>query len=183
MAAPKEQDMTGNEPRNESGSDTQGASASATGQQIEVSSDEDWKSRVKAEDAALDQKFHKQEPEGTTPPADSPTSPPRDPSAKREESARREAGPRQAASEFPEASLVALIGMLSTQAMVALGLIPNPATKTAEKQLPLARYFIDLISVLEQKTAGNLDREEAAALDETLHTLRMAYVQFSKETA
>jgi hypothetical protein len=62
-------------------------------------------------------------------------------------------------------------------------LIPNPATKTAEKQLPLARYFIDLISVLEQKTAGNLDREEAAALDETLHTLRMAYVQFSKETA
>ena len=73
--------------------------------------------------------------------------------------------------------------MLSTQAMVALGLIPNPATRKAEKELPLARYFIDLIGVLEKKTAGNLDRDEAAALDETLHTLRMAYVQRSKETA
>jgi len=175
--------MTGNEPRNESGSDIQGASGSATGQQIEVGSDEDWKNRVKAEDAALDQQFHKQEPEGAKAPADSPTSPERDFSAKREESAGREAGQRQATPEFPEPSLVGLIGMLSTQAMVALGVIPNPATKKAEKQLPLARYFIDLISVLEQKTTGNLDREEAAALEETLHTLRMAYVQLSKETA
>ena len=73
--------------------------------------------------------------------------------------------------------------MLSTQAMLGMGLLPNPATRKPETQLPMARYFIDLIGVLEQKTAGHLDPEESAALDETLHSLRMAYIQCSNEPA
>ena len=51
--------MTGNETRNEPGHDTEGGPGIAAGQQIEITADEDWKSRVKAEDAALDQQFHK----------------------------------------------------------------------------------------------------------------------------
>ena len=104
-----------------------------------------------------------------------------------------EAGPQHVGQEqatqreqlppLPEASLASLLAMLSNQAMVALGLIRNPVTGKAKKELPLARYFIDLIDILEQKTKGNLDPDEAAALDETLYTLRMAYVHRSKETA
>ena len=170
--------MTGNELRNEPGDETANGPGSATGPQLEVSSDEDWKNRVKAEDAALDQKFGGKEPAAAKTAAGGQTRSQRDQSATREESTQRQAQP-----QFPEPSLAALLAMLSTQAMVALGLIPNPATRKPENELPLARYFIDLIGVLEQKTAGNLTSEEAAALEETLYTLRMAYVQRSKETA
>jgi len=177
MGSLKEQRMTGNEPRNEPGNETANGPGSAMGPELEVSSDEDWKNRVKAEDAAFDQKFAGKEPAAVKTAPGGQTRAERDPSALRDESAQREPLP-----QFPEPSFAALLGMLSTQAMVALGLIANPATRKAQKELPLARYFIDLISVLEQKTAGNLESDEAAALEESLHTLRMAYVQRSKET-
>jgi|SRR5580704_7251564 hypothetical protein len=171
--------MTANETSNDPGSAT-------AGRQIEITADEDWKSRVRAENAAIEQKFHADEPataktaaEGPTPVADEKPSKPTE-TASREPQASRE---RSELPPLPEASLAALLGMLSNQAMVALGLIRNPATGKAEKELPIARYFIDLISVLEQKTQGNLDPDEAAALDETLHTLRMAFVHRSKDTA
>ncbi|HEX4072665.1 MAG TPA: DUF1844 domain-containing protein [Planctomycetaceae bacterium] len=169
--------MTGNETRNEPGHDTEGGPGIAAGQKVEITADEDWKSRVKAEDAALDQQFQHADATATKPETGEAARPAEPRTETREGSARREAPP------LPEPSLATLLGMLSTQAMVALGLLPNPATRKAEKELPLARYFIDLIGVLEKKTAGNLDPDEAAALDETLHTLRMAYVQRLKETA
>ncbi len=169
--------MTGNETRNEPGHDIEGGPGIAAGQKVEITADEDWKSRVKAEDAALDQQFQQADATAAKAETGEAARPPEPRTEAREGSAKREAPP------LPEPSLATLLGMLSTQAMVALGLLPNPATRKAEKELPLARYFIDLIGVLEKKTAGNLDRDEAAALDETLHTLRMAYVQRSKETA
>jgi Domain of unknown function (DUF1844) len=176
--------MTGNEPGFDAGNKTGNTSTPASAQQIELTSDEDWKSRVKAEDAALDQKFHAEESAETEPPPQASTATADDQATKRPDAPRAdETGSRQPPPRMPEASLATLLVMLSNQAMVALGLIPNPVTRKPEKDLTLARYFIDLIAVLETKTAGNLDRDEAAALDETLHTLRMAFVQRSKETA
>jgi hypothetical protein len=143
--------------------------------QIEIVADEDWKSRVQAENAALDEKFRADEP---------PTAKAETPAPAPEEANREPASTeRGQLPPLPDASLASLLAMLSNQAMVALGLIRNPATGKAEIELTLARYFIDLIGVLEQKTKGNVDPDEAAALDETLHTLRMAYVHRSKETA
>ena len=81
------------------------------------------------------------------------------------------------AFEMPPASFLMLVSMFSTQAMVAMGVIPNPATGKAESQLPLARHFIDLLDVLDKKTKGNLDAEEQTQLDTTLHQLRMAFVE------
>jgi hypothetical protein len=174
MGSLKEQRMTGNDPRNESDDETGNDPGSAKGPQLEVSADEDWKNRVKAEDAAFDQKFTGSETASAKTAASG--------SAGAQRATNSESSERQPLPQFPEPTFATLLAMLSTQAMVALGLIPNPATRKAEKELPLARYFIDLISVLEQKTAGNLDSEEAAALEESLHTLRMVYVQRSKET-
>ncbi len=71
---------------------------------------------------------------------------------------------------------------MATQATVALGLVPNPATRKADKNLPMARYFIDLLGVLQEKTKSSLDQDELLGLEDTLHSLRMAYVQRSKET-
>jgi hypothetical protein len=143
--------------------------------QIEIVADEDWKSRVQAENAALEQKLRGDAP--ATAKAETSST------AQAEVDAEQTSTERGQLPPLPDASLASLLAMLSNQAMVALALIRNPATGKAEKELTLARYFIDLIDVLEQKTKGNLDPDEAAALDETLHTLRMAYVHRSKETA
>ncbi len=151
----------------------------ASGPQIEVASDEDWKNRVKAEDAALDQRFRSQ-PAGTVGTAEAvPTGEPAGSAAPRKSGSPGS----QTAREMPQPTFGDLVGLLSAQAMMFLGLIPNPATQKAETQLPTARYFIDMISILEEKTAGQLTKEESHFLDETLHSLRMTYMQRSKQTA
>jgi Domain of unknown function (DUF1844) len=149
----------------------------------EVASDEDWKNRVKAEDAALDQQFRSQpagsesQPSSSTTAAAPATSP-----ASAESAGGDRPAQQQAARNMPDPTFGDLVGLLSTQAMMFLGLIPNPATQKPETQLPTARYFIDIISILEEKTAGQLTKQESNILDETLHELRMIYMQRSKQT-
>ena len=70
--------------------------------------------------------------------------------------------------------------MFSTQAAVALGMIPHPLTKKQTVELPLARHFIGMLTVLEEKTKGNLNTEESTFLDRTLHQLRMAFLDAEK---
>ena len=122
--------MTGNETRNELGHGTEGGPGIAAGQKIEITADEDWKSRVKAEDAAFDQQFQHADATATKAEAGEAARPPEPRTEARQASATREA------PTLPEPSLATLLGMLSTQAMVALGLLPNPATRKAEKELP-----------------------------------------------
>ncbi len=173
-------------------------SSPVTGARIEIAGDEDWKSRVKAEDAALDQQFRSRSAAETprqAAPADRANA--GDSAAAGRESATAtddrtssssasssSARDRHAetAREMPNPTFADLVALLSTQAMMFLGLIPNPATQKAETQLPTARYFIDLISILEEKTAGQLTKEESAILGETLHSLRMTFMQCSKQT-
>ncbi len=83
--------------------------------------------------------------------------------------------------QMPQADFNTLSTMIASQAMVALGAIPNPATGRAEPQPVLASYFVDLLSVLQEKTAGNLTDAENDGLEQTLHQLRMAYVELTRE--
>jgi len=82
--------------------------------------------------------------------------------------------------QLPPADFSTLVSMLSSQAMVMLGVLPNPATGKPEAQLEFARQFIDLLSILEEKTKGNLESEEELALKNTLHQLRMIFLEQSK---
>jgi Domain of unknown function (DUF1844) len=149
----------------------QGMTGDEIGPQIQLSADEDWKNRVKAEDAAIDQQFRQQD-------APAPQQSDSAPNSSADASTKAEA-----AQSFPEANFDALVAMFTAQAMVALGAVPNPGTKKAEVQLPMAKYLIDLLGVLEQRTTGNLSKDESDALSETLHSLRMMYVQRLKMTA
>jgi hypothetical protein len=79
-------------------------------------------------------------------------------------------------SPLPPASLAFLLTTIATQAMVALGQMPNPITGRAEVRLHQAKHFIDTLSMLEQKTVNNRTPEETGLLDELLHQLRLAYV-------
>lgn len=81
----------------------------------------------------------------------------------------------------PPADFQTLVTMFSTQAMVALGLIPHPSSNKPEMQLELARHFIDLLEVVESKSKGNLDPNEAQLISSSLHYLRMSYVEQSRK--
>ena len=86
------------------------------------------------------------------------------------------AGGDAAAGQVPPATFEFLAHTLFTQALMALGRIPNPITKKAHRNLPTARHFIDTLAMLEQKTAGNLTEDERRVLEEIQHQLRMMYM-------
>lgn len=77
----------------------------------------------------------------------------------------------------PPATFEFLVQTLFTQALMAFGRVPNPITQQSLKNLDTARHFIDTLEMLQQKTAGNLDKDEQRLLDEVLHQLRMSYMQ------
>ncbi len=84
---------------------------------------------------------------------------------------------------LPDASFLGLVEELALRVLFALGQMPNPVTGTQETDLPAARYTIDLLGVLEEKTSGNLSQEESAALAELLGRLRMTYIHCAREGA
>jgi hypothetical protein len=70
---------------------------------------------------------------------------------------------------------------LSTSAFVHMGLVPDPQTQQpAPKNLPLARQTIDILELLEAKTKGNLDAQEANLMESLLYELRMRFVEASR---
>ena len=177
--------MTNNESVADDRSATDAPPPQPVGSRIEVSADEDWKNRVKAEDAALDQQFRSQPPSSSGAAHETDSSTEAAPASQPVESPAAESRRPEPATarEMPAPTFVDLVGLLSTQAMMFLGLVPNPSTQQPETQLPTARYFIDMISILEEKTAGQLTKEESHLLDDTLHSLRLTYMQRSKQTA
>ncbi len=85
----------------------------------------------------------------------------------------------KARGPLPEGNLAALISMLATQALFALGLLQVKGQEKNEPDLELAKYNIDMLDTLEKKTKGNLTEEEAAVLSNTLSELRMGYVKMA----
>ena len=86
---------------------------------------------------------------------------------------------RKSIENLPPPRFDTLIQLLASQAVVAMGMVPGPDGQVS-RELPLARHFIDLLSILEAKTKGNLDAAEAKQLDATLHELRMTFMYVSK---
>ena len=86
---------------------------------------------------------------------------------------------------LPPADLPGLISMLATQAFFALGVVRSREDEEQEPEpdLEMAKYHIDLLAMLEEKTQGNLSVQEKRLLDDSLHQLRMAYVQISEHKA
>jgi hypothetical protein len=78
---------------------------------------------------------------------------------------------------LPEIDLTHFIFSLSTSALIQLGEIEDPFTKTLVKNLPLAKQTIDLIGMLQAKTKGNLTPEEEKVVEYVLYDLRMKYVK------
>jgi hypothetical protein len=69
--------------------------------------------------------------------------------------------------------------MLVTQALFALGVLGVKGQERPEPDLGLAKYNIDMLEMLEEKTKGNLTEEEQKVLTDTLNQIRMAYVKIA----
>lgn len=81
---------------------------------------------------------------------------------------------------LPEANLLTLIFSLYTHVQICLGLVPDPISQQTQKDLPQAKYNIDMLGVLKEKTQGNLSKDEEQALENILYEARMTYVEVSK---
>jgi len=90
------------------------------------------------------------------------------------EKEQEEDGPR---GSLPEGNFAALISMLTTQALFALGLLQIKGQEKKQPDLEMAQYNIEMLETLQEKTKGNLTREEEIVLANTLSDLRMGYVK------
>lgn len=80
------------------------------------------------------------------------------------------------------ASFVNFLSMLATNAATALGAVPNPATGKRTLDLDTGKYWLDILGMIKDKTAGNLHPQEARLVDGLLGDLRMQYVQLVRAT-
>ncbi|MDP3702850.1 MAG: DUF1844 domain-containing protein [Candidatus Omnitrophota bacterium] len=86
------------------------------------------------------------------------------------------AGAREGSDELPEARLDLFIQGLAMEALIGLGDIPHPTTRKQAINLPHAKYLIDLLGVLEEKTKGNLSVDEERLFKDLLYQLRTRYL-------
>jgi len=78
---------------------------------------------------------------------------------------------------MPEPTFPELINIIVMQAMAALGALTGPDGRAMPPQPEVAKHFIDMLQVLDEKTKGNLTEEEKKLLDQVLYETRMAFVQ------
>ena len=64
---------------------------------------------------------------------------------------------------------------------MAMGLEKDPATGKIEKDLDLARFNIDMLTLLKTKTKNNLEADEARFLDGVIGDLQIKFVAVSEE--
>jgi len=69
-----------------------------------------------------------------------------------------------------------LVSSLVSQALIGIGQIPNPITNKAELNLEEAKFAIDMLQMLKEKTTGNLTDDEKRYIDSVLYDLRMRFL-------
>ena len=117
--------------------------------------DTDWKAEAQAEkDRLSKQEAERQEEVGANPPG-----------------------------ELPPADFKGLIGLLASQAIMGLGAYTDPKSGGVVIDLVGSKFAIDLLAVIEEKTAGNLDEDESKELGQILTELRSRFVQVADAVA
>lgn len=76
-----------------------------------------------------------------------------------------------------EVNFLNYVTSLGFQAMIFMGEIPNPVTNAVESNLTQAKFLIDTLAMLKEKTAGNLNAQENDLLESSIYELQMKYVQ------
>lgn len=125
-------------------------------EQKKVVADEDWKEQARKEKEILAAQQHAEQ--------------------EKTEKEKRQ-GP------LPTGDFAGLVSMLATQSLLAMGALVPEGQEKKEPDLELAKYHIDILEALEEKTKGNLSEQEAALIAEALRQMRMLYVKIAESTS
>ena len=125
--------------------------------------DESWKERAEQEKQRGDQPAAQGAPGPVV----------QDPSARLPKA---EPAPAGGGQEIPEARFDLFVSGLAMDALIALGDVPHPVTKKQAANLIHARYLVDVLGILEEKTRGNLSVDEERLMKDALYQLRMRYM-------
>ena len=82
---------------------------------------------------------------------------------------------------LPPVDFPTFVLSLGSSALMHLGESPHPSAPAAEKDLVMAKHTIDILSMLEEKTRGNLSPPEAQLMENLLFDLRLRYVEAAKK--
>lgn len=75
-----------------------------------------------------------------------------------------------------QAEFSGLIASFYMACMQQLGKIANSMTGKVDKDLTQAKYSIDMLTMLKDKTKGNLTEQEEKMMNQTIATMQMNYV-------
>jgi len=84
------------------------------------------------------------------------------------------------ANDYHQPTFSIFISSLGMQAMIAMGKIENPLTKKVEANYEQAKFLIDTIEIIKNKTINNLNEQEETLLNDSLYNLRMIYLEVTK---
>jgi hypothetical protein len=85
------------------------------------------------------------------------------------------------AEELPEASFSAFLAGMVPQALYALGLIPQEGQQQVFVDLGQAKYIIDMLMMLEEKTQGNLTEQESGELTQAISELTRVFAMRAQQ--
>jgi len=77
-----------------------------------------------------------------------------------------------------QASFSILVMSIASSAAMSLGLAPNPQTGKIEKDKEMAKFNIDLLLILQEKTKSNLSDDEGKFLDSVVADLQRKFLDF-----
>ena len=96
-----------------------------------------------------------------------------------ETGAGQEADERKGQS-LPAVTFSAFVLSIASSALVHLGEVPDPESGQTMRNLEVAKHNIDVLSMLRDRTVGNLDADEMRLIDAVLYELRLKYVMADK---
>jgi len=146
--------------------------------------DDDWKAQARADKERLAKEVEqkKQAAAGQVPGAAPAGAAQAQPAGASSGAPTREAAAAKAAQtrQLPTASFATHVNSIFTQVFMALGGMEDPRTKQRYVDLDIAKYHIDTLTIIEQKTKGNLTEDEKLLLDQGLYECRMQYVHVAQ---
>jgi hypothetical protein len=83
----------------------------------------------------------------------------------------------------PGTAFTSFLEPLIAQAYMSLGMLPNPYQPQTKTDVGAARQMIDILTLLQEKTRGNLTPDEDDFLNTYLGELKLAFVKITKNLA
>jgi Domain of unknown function (DUF1844). len=108
-------------------------------------------------------------PASATPPSSEPTA----------SEARHDHGDHKATAGHLPANFSSFVISMGSSALMLMGEQLDPQQQTMPLNLPQAKEIIDLLSMLEEKTKGNLTPDEHVVMEDMLYALRMKFVSLT----